>query len=1228
MRGCIAFVALALFSPIASAEPLQTVAEQSDYKSTSRYADVVSFCESVAKHSAMAKLSYFGTSHEGRKLPLLTLSEPTVTSPEQAKEKGKLVVLVFANIHAGEVDGKEAVLALARDLTEKPNQPLLKDLVILLVPIFNADGNERIDTKNRPGDKGPINGAGIRENAQEFDLNRDFVKLESPEVCALVKLINTWDPAIIIDCHTTNGSKHRHTLTYDGPRYLGSPTIENWVNHTMLPEVTKRVKEATAYDLAPYGNFSQDRTKWETYPALPRYGVQYFALRNQIGILSESYSYAEFKDRVLASYAFVKACLEIAAKEKEHIVKLIAHDEKGDHKVVLRTKTVVVDGKLPILGFEEEIKNGRRVSTEKHKTYQLDYLAQVKAEQIISRPYAYLIPPAYANAIETLRRHGLSVEELREDIQLEIEAYQVTAVDAATRPFQKHQLLTVEVKPHSEKRMIPAGTAVVKTEQQLGDVAAYLLEPQAEDGLTTWGFFSDGLQPGEDFAVLRLNTSYPLTLGSLAPLPEDRVTGKPLTDELLVGRGMAAALQGTPVTPGAWLDGEHFLQVKEGKLWKADARTGKVEPFTDPEAIKKSLGAIKDVTPETAERIAKGTSFNMNPDRTGFLFSIGSDLGIAYFDGSPGIRLTKSGAGKEYVTFAPDGKSIAFVRGANLFAVSVDKPEEKQLTDDGGGNILNAKGDWVYEEEIFNRAGKAYWWSPDGKALAFMRFDDNPVKKFDILNLSAVNQRMESYPYPLTGEANPHVKIGVVAAPVGKTAYLDFGEYKPEDIVVSRVGWMPNSKAVFAYVQNRTQTWLDFVVWDSPEAKPRKLFRETTKAWVEDLGQPHFLPDGSFLLASERSGWKHLYHFAADGKLLAPVTSGEWELHDVLRVDAAEKQVYFTASMTSPTGTDFCRVTLGGKTELISEKGKTHRVSLASSGPLYIDRASDVKTPTQVSVMDAEKGQIRKLDTNPVRERNEFRFGKFERAKIAMKDGFELEAAITYPPDFDPKKKYPIWVFTYAGPHAPTVRDEYGGGRGLDNTLATSGIVVFRVDPRSASGKGAQSAWTCYKQLGVQELTDLEEAVAWMCKNPWADATRVGISGHSYGGFMAAFALTHSKTFSAGIASAPVTDWKLYDSIYTERYMLTPKENPDGFAKSSCIAAAKNLHGRLLIIHGMIDDNVHMQNSVQLVDALERAGKDFEMMFYPQSRHGIFSQHYSKLQLEFIRRTMGVSRKD
>src|SRR5207237_1759155 len=258
--------------------------------------------------------------------------------------------------------------------------------------------------------------------------------------------------------------------------------------------------------------------------------------------------------------------------------------------------------------------------------------------------------------------------------------------------------------------------------------------------------------------------------------------------------------------------------------------------------------------------------------------------------------------------------------------------------------------------------------------------------------------------------------------------------------------------------------------------------------------------------------------------------------------------------------------------------------------------------------------------------RHEYLWGKYERVQVPTADGFVLEGAVTYPPDFDPQKKYPIWVLTYAGPHMPTVRTGWGNGRVFEQVLAGSGIVVFRVDPRSASGKGAQSAWSAYKQLGVQELKDLEQAVAWLCKNPWADATRVGISGHSYGGFMAAFALTHSKTFSAGIASAPVTDWKLYDTIYTERYMLTPKENPEGYDKGSVVKAAGNLHGKLLLLHGMMDDNVHVQNAVQLVDALQQAGKDFEMMFYPRARHGLGGAHYQRMQLHFIRRTIGVGK--
>jgi dipeptidyl-peptidase 4 len=1225
VRWIPALLIVHAYAPFAPAQSLQTVAEKSEYKATSRYADVIAFCEALAARGPTAKLDYFGASHEGRKLPLLVLSDPPIVSPEEAKKSGKPVVMAFANIHAGEVDGKEALLALARDLTEMKDRSLLKDLVILLVPILNADGNERIDPKNRPGDNGPSAGAGTRANAQGLDLNRDFVKLESPEIRALVRLFNRWDPALVVDCHTTNGSKHRYTLTYDGPRYPATDTPQaEWANTALFPVVTRKVKAATGFDIAPYGNFNRERTKWESYPATPRYGVQYFALRGRIGVLSESYSYASFKNRVAVSHAFVTSCLETAAAKRAELTAAVG--EVVSPRVTLRTRTESFPESISVRGFEEIEKNGKRVATDKPKEYHLDFVARVVPTETTTQPYAYLIPEKYRAAVETLQRHGIKVEELREDIDLPVECFTVSSVETREGGFPKRYVTTdLAGKWNTATRRLPAGTFVVRTPER-APLAASLLEPRSEDGLATWGFFNNDLRSGGEFPVLRLPKLSPLTLGDAPVLPEDRVTNQPVTEALLFSPtgALTFGLQGSPATPGQWIDGEQFLQTKDNKLWIVHARSGKAEPFADPDLIKKSLAAVKELDAKTADKLAKGTSFRFTPDRSGFLFDLGADLAIGYFDGRPAVRLTKSAGGKEYVTFSPNGKRVAFVRGGNIFAVDIEKRDEKQLTSDGGGDILNGKGDWVYEEEIFNRNGRAYWWSPDGKKIAFMRFDDAPVKRFNITNFSGPRGTLETIPYPKVGEPNPLVKIGVVAADGGKPEIRDLSPYSNDDMVIARVGWLPDSKTVYAYVQNRTQTWLDVAIWPEADSKPRVLFREKTRAWVADNGEPYFLPDGSFLFLSERSGWNHLYHYSADGKLLAQVTDGEWEIDKVQRVDAADKRVYFTAAMTSPTGTDLCRVTVGQKVELVSEPGKTHRVSLAPSGPLFIDRFSDPMTPTKVAVCEAGTGQVRMLDTNPVRERQKFKFGKYERVKIPMSDGFILEGSLTYPPDFDTTKKYPVWIFTYAGPHAPTIRDEWSGGRIMDNSLATSGIIILRVDPRSASGKGAQSAWACYKQLGVQELKDIEEAVAWLCKNPYADSSRVGISGHSYGGFMAAFALTHSKTFAAGIAGAPVTDWKLYDTIYTERYMLTPKENAEGYAKSSCVEAAKNLHGRLLLIHGMIDDNVHLQNSVQLADALQRANKDFEMMFYPQSRHGIGGQHYLRLQTEFIRRTMGV----
>ncbi len=1216
-----AFVAVLFSSMVAFAQApvIQTTAEKSNFQKTSTHAEVLTFGEQLAQLSPKVKVSTYGKSKDGRPLPLLILSSDGITSPQALRNSNRIVALVYANIHAGEVDGKEAVLALARDLTTK-DSPLLKNLVLLIAPNVNPDGNEQFGPDNRPGQNGPAL-TGKRENADGLDLNRDFIKLESPEIRALVRLMNEWDPRLIIDCHTTNGSKHRYTLTYDAVRYpAADPRVVSYSNETLLPDITKRLKTATGFDSFFYGNFNRDRTQWTSYAASPRYGTQYVGLRNRISLLSESYSYASFADRVKASYHFVHSALE-SILANPNTITTVTRQAQTPARIALRSKTVAQAQPFAVLGFDPD---------GKPKDFSLSIVTKMEPELEVPVPEAYLIPAQFSLVSDTLRRHGIQVEELREDLELDLETYTVNEIQQSERAYQNHKATRLEVAPGKVTCRVPAGTFLVRTSQKLGRLAAYLLEPQAEDGLAYWNAFDDGLAKGKEYPVMRVGKLGGVAVGAPRPLPEDRKTNQPFTiDFLTSNRGFAIGEQGG-VT---WLpDGEHYLQSKGGELWKVSARTGRTELFVDPEKLAKSRKALPTMErPGAGGRggagragpTRGGTQFRMNPARTGTLVDLPKgELGFAYFDGTPGVQLTKSGGKKEFVTFSPNSTHIAFVRDGNLFAVDLATRKEIALTNEKEPDVLNGRADWVYEEEIFSRNGRAYWWNPDGTSIAFLRFDDKPVKKFTLALPHPNSGGAEVYAYPKPGDPNPIVKLGVVSLADPKPVFVSMGDKKLDDTLFARVGWMKDGKTVFSYVSNRRQTFIDFTVWDSPTSPPKVLFRDQTKAWIDDPGEPEFLEDGSFLFPSERSGWKHLYHYDSAGKLIRPITTGEWEVRTVHRVSPDDGLVYFSGTKDGHNGSNFYSAKLdGGGVTRISSGDGSHTINLAPKGKLYTDRFTDNDTPGTTVLRELGGDVVRTLDNNPAYAREEYRFGKYERLQVPMKDGFLLEAAITYPPDFDPKKKYPIWISTYAGPHAPTVREGWSW-RSFEQVLAHMGIVSYRVDPRPASGKGAVSAWTCYKQMGVQELKDLEEAVDWIATKPWADATRVGISGHSYGGFITAYALTNSKKFSAGISGAPPTDWRLYDTIYTERYMGLPSENKDGYDKTSVVKAAGNLHGKLLLLHGLIDDNVHVQNTMQLVEALQKANKPFEMMIYPPSRHGIGGDHYYHLQMDFIRRTM------
>jgi dipeptidyl-peptidase-4 len=436
-----------------------------------------------------------------------------------------------------------------------------------------------------------------------------------------------------------------------------------------------------------------------------------------------------------------------------------------------------------------------------------------------------------------------------------------------------------------------------------------------------------------------------------------------------------------------------------------------------------------------------------------------------------------------------------------------------------------------------------------------------------------------------------------------------------------RAGFTPDSRKVYFYVQDRAQTWLDFCTVASEGGEVARLFRETTKAWVEDPGAPTYLKDGSFLLLLERNGWKHLYQFAADGQLRKQLTDGAWEARELQRVDEQGGWIYFSGTRDSHLAGNLYRIKLDGTgLERLTAAAGDHHASVAPGAKYFVDTWSHHTAPTRVCLCRTDGSPARMIDTNPVYLVEEYRRGPYELVRIKTPDGFVLEGSLLRPPSFDAKKRYPVWFMTYGGPHAPTIHDAWSGGRVRDEMLAQMGFVIFRCDPRSASGKGACSTWTAYRQLGVQEMKDIEAAIGWLSRHPWVDPARIGMSGGSYGGFMTLYAMTHSKLFAAGVSTAPVTDWHNYDSIYTERYMNTPQENPDGYRKTSVVRAARNLHGKLLLVHGIMDDNVHVQNSVQLIEALQRAGKDFEMMFYPRARHGVPSRHYQRLVIDFMKR--------
>ncbi|MCA1621911.1 MAG: S9 family peptidase [Acidobacteria bacterium] len=645
-----------------------------------------------------------------------------------------------------------------------------------------------------------------------------------------------------------------------------------------------------------------------------------------------------------------------------------------------------------------------------------------------------------------------------------------------------------------------------------------------------------------------------------------------------------------------------------------------------PKKMEAALRKLPAVGEANARRLARQGSYKMNPARTAVLLNFNRDLVYYELNSDAAARLTNDTEEETEEDFSPDGRWVSFVRKNDLYVADVKTRTERRLTRTGNEKTLNGVLDWVYEEELYGRGNRrGYWWSPDSRRLAYLNFDERPVKTFPVVDHIPRRQVLEDTPYPLAGDPNPVVRLGLVEPAGGETRWVDLAGYEPTDSLVVRVGWSPDSARVVYQAQNREQTFLDLNSADPATGRTTRLFRETTKAWVEAFDDnPRWLKDGSFLWRSERTGWLHVYRYAADGKLVKQLTGGPWEVRGIDAVDEAGGWLYFHGTEHSHIAEHVYRVKLDGTgLARLSRAEGNHRPNFSPTGSYFIDSWSDVNTPTQVRLHASDGAQVRVIDENRVAALGQYRLGKAEFMKVKTRDGFEMEGLMIRPPDFDPAKKYPVLQFTYSGPHAPQVRNSWGGpGYMWHQLMAQKGYIIWYLDNRTASGKGAVSTWASYKNFGPLELRDLEDGLAHLKTLPYVDGSRVGIWGWSFGGYMATYALTRSKQWKMGIAGGTVSDWANYDSIYTERYMLTPQNNPEGYKAGSPLAGAANLSGKLLLIHGAIDDNVHMANTIQLAYELQKAGHQFELMLYPKSRHGVTDpllvRHMRQMMTDFV----------
>jgi len=571
---------------------------------------------------------------------------------------------------------------------------------------------------------------------------------------------------------------------------------------------------------------------------------------------------------------------------------------------------------------------------------------------------------------------------------------------------------------------------------------------------------------------------------------------------------------------------------------------------------------------------------------------------------------------QQLATFSPDGTKIAFVRDNNLFVKDLDTNNEKQITNDGRFNeIINGAPDWVYEEEF--GFSKAFDWSDDSKYLAFMRFDERNVKMFNMTMYQGQNPSLDEnilYPsnsqfkYPKAGEDNSLVSVLVYNLETEESVNVDLGE--ETDQYIPRIYFTRDPSKLAVLRMNRLQNELEILNADASTGKTELLHKEINKYYIDEstFDNIRFLQDGKhFVITSERDGWNHLYLFDIQGKFVRQLTEGSFDVTSFYGYDPEKKLFYYQAAGISPLGREVYSVSLKGKTILLTKGRGTHSADFSNTFKYFIHRWSSAEDPTVIALCDAKGIKIRILEeNNKLKERlAEYNPSLKKFFTFKTSEGNMLNGWVIYPPDFDSTRKYPLLMNQYSGPNSQQVLDRWGFG--FDEYLANQGYIIMCVDPRGTGARGEAFRKVTYLQLGKYETIDQIEAGGFAASLPYVDASRIGIWGWSYGGYISSSCMVKGDgVYSLGIAVAPVTNWRYYDNIYTERFMRKPQNNPDGYDQNSPLFFADQLKGKLFLIHGTADDNVHVQNTLEFSERLVQAGKQFDQMLYTNRNHGIY----------------------